>query len=86
MQVNLLYGWIDKVQFQDVLVFDRRRGGVESPGIKSMDDSNENQYITHPDVMAYLEGRTIPSFAFRWEAPAQSSESLVGHTCLASVP
>ena len=42
--------------------------------------------ITNPDVMAYMEGRTIPSFAFRWEAPAQSSEFLVGHTCLASVP
>ena len=80
MQVNLLYVGIDKVHFQDILVFDRRRGGVESPGMKSMDDSNENQHHR------LSEGRTIPSFAFRWEAPAQSSESLVGHTCLASVP
>lgn len=69
VQVNLLDGWIDKVHFQDVFVFDRRRGGVESPGMKSMDDSKENQYITNPDVMAYL--KSVPSRLLRFDGKHQ---------------
>lgn len=37
--------------------------------MKSMDDSNENQYITNPDVMAYLKG--IPSRISRFDGKHQ---------------